>query len=131
MKWELLLNVARKLKEIGDNIKNDNIVESYYRSSINRAYYACYNICADIARSYGKEIPQTGKGHSEVKNWLKKHFDKNIELLNSLESLAYKRKLADYDKELPPEYYKNPIVWTEDGLITAEALINKLNEIDG
>jgi hypothetical protein len=71
---------------------------AHLRTAISRAYYAAYNIAADVLREMGFHVPRSAYGHGDVQRWLGNCGDREVEAVGSqLAGLHSKRLRADYD----------------------------------
>jgi uncharacterized protein (UPF0332 family) len=84
----LFFNLARYLFDYAKD-------ESWFRSSISRAYYACHLTAKEALRTMGYSFTGTGKDHELVIIYLKRM--KKRKTANKLDKLKKYRKGADYD----------------------------------
>jgi len=68
------------------------------RTAIGRAYYACYNMAADLLRGWGIPLARNAAAHGEVLRYLANSGDRDLEQAEYiLRAMRSRRNTADYD----------------------------------
>lgn len=71
-----------------------------YRSAVSRAYYAVYNVAANLLAEMGLPLPRGAGGHAEAQHRLRNCKDAELEDVGlHLNSLQSRRLQADYRLE--------------------------------
>jgi len=87
----------REFKYLALRLAHHGSTTAEFRSSINRAYYAAYNVGVEFLRDIGTKVRNSPEGHSDVINGLSYSKDKELEIIGSqLDDLRSDRIKADY-----------------------------------
>lgn len=98
--WNGLQTIAEKLAQADD--------EASFRSAINRAYYAAFQLSMEYAKTRGFIRNRDGTDHSRIVDQMKSYRETYIkEAGRALERLQVNRNKADYDERID---IKKPIV---------------------
>ena len=102
--WEQLIDIAEHLVEVAENDDSIETKEAYFRSAVNRSYYAAYKTSEDWLTFNGAGYsPAAGDAsHINMINLLVQALttkDKNAAMAVSryMNSLKAQRKCADYE----------------------------------
>ncbi len=117
--WKHLLAVADHLNNNASNL----YTEAYFRSAINRAYYACFN----IAKKFVQVSPSDIQQHRSVRENLKGHRDLRIQKLGqNFERLYRLRTYADYHTKYPGN--ENIESNSQIAIKQSKRIVNDLND---
>ncbi len=98
--------------------------EGSQRSSISRAYYACFHRARDYARKHSAVIRQDGSAHSAVRRYLQ---FSSPNLARDLQRLHTLRKNADYDFPFPDG---DPTEEAQSAIARASQLIAAIDALE-
>lgn len=92
--WFEFFNLA---EELAGRKKSKTTDEAKYRTSISRAYYACFCIARNKLIQRGINISKSSSSHEEVRNYFIQHSNKSYKEIGShLDRLRIDRNIADY-----------------------------------
>ena len=75
--------------------------EAHLRSSVSRAYYACFHLVKEYAEKRGETFTESGLVHDQVRAFLNNSSDLNLQSIGKKQSLLKKdRMICDYNNKL-------------------------------
>ena len=132
--WNNLIFLAEYLKTNCDDLNSDECIdrEATFRTVINRAYYAAFNVASQFALTeFGKLSEGDGGNHFRLIKTFQDFKDENIKYENiavKLNRIKGHRVSADYKKEFlngPPSYAATVT------MRTSQDIISSINSIQG
>lgn len=114
------LELAKKL------VTNRNAEAAHYRSAIGRAYYAAFNVTAELIHGLGCSLPKTAEAHTRIVQLLQNSGDQELEGIGGrLGDLRAVRNRADYNME--PHHSVDRAVNARTHVETANDIIKEIN----